>query len=63
MEDATKVSINMTRNMDSVLFIGLMAENISDTGRMENSMVGVNTICQVDRKRLESGLKARRSNG
>jgi hypothetical protein len=63
MEDVTKVNINMIKNMDLEPFIGLMAENMLVIGKMENNMEEVNTIYQMDRKKLDNGYKVKKLNG
>jgi len=60
MADVMKASTNMIRNMDSVHSCGLMEENISDTGKTENSMEEESTTYPVDRKRSVSGWKVKR---
>ncbi len=55
----TKDSIRMIKNMDLVHLVGLMEGNMLDSGKMENSMVGENTICQIKVKNLGNGSKAR----
>ncbi len=63
MEDATKASINMTRNMASELSSGPMEENTSVTGKMESSTDVGSTTFRVGRRKSESGFKGRKLNG
>jgi hypothetical protein len=63
MVDAMKDNINTIKNTALVHFSGLMVENMLETGKMVNSMVEVNTIFQVDKKKSVNGFKVKKLNG
>ena len=54
MDDYMKVTTCWTKKTDTALFAGLMAENTSVDGRMENNTETV-FILQMDKRRKVSG--------
>ena len=63
MAGSTKASTLMTKKRDKEHSTGLTAENMKDLGRMVSKMEMVLTRQRVERSSLESGKKARDSNG
>lgn len=53
----------MIRKMDMEFLDGLMEESILEIGKMVNNMEEDNSIFKMDKKKLDSGLKAKKLNG
>jgi hypothetical protein len=58
--DAIKENTNMTKNMASVHFSGLMDVNILETGKTESNMVEGNITFQADKRKSDNGFKAKK---
>ncbi len=64
MDAPTKVSTSMTRNTVKGSIIGLMVENTTEIGKMENNMVKDYTGPKTQNSQKEgSGTKEKETNG